>query len=251
MTPAGEALTGDALEVLWHDIECGDYPTDLPLWRELADAARGPVLDVGAGSGRVALDLAARGAEVTALDVDPALLRALDARARARGLDVATVCADAAEFSIDGARFALVIVPMQSLQLLDGAAARAGFLRCVRDVLASGGLLAVAIADALEGFDDEHTEPPLPDIRELDGVVYASRPVAVRDLGDRLAIDRIREVVDVAGRRTATGNTVELHRLDPGGLTAEAARAGFTAEPSRVVPQTEEYVSSTVVMLRG
>ena len=55
-------------DVLWHDIECGSYDLDLPLWRELADREGSPVLDVGAGTGRVALDLARRGHEVVALD---------------------------------------------------------------------------------------------------------------------------------------------------------------------------------------
>ena len=47
--------------VVWHDVECGRYDADLPLWRELAASARRPVLDVGAGTGRVALDLARAG----------------------------------------------------------------------------------------------------------------------------------------------------------------------------------------------
>ena len=55
-----------ASEVVWHELECGSYRADLPLWRELADqmassegSAR--VLDVGAGTGRVALELARAG----------------------------------------------------------------------------------------------------------------------------------------------------------------------------------------------
>jgi SAM-dependent methyltransferase len=251
MRTAAAAVTGDAALVLWHDLECGGYDIDLPLWRELADAARGPVLDVGAGTGRVAIDLAARGIEVTALDLEPALLRALGERARARGLDVGVVGADAADFTVPGARFHLVLVPMQTLQLLPGAAARAGFLRSVRGVLAPGGLVACALADALDAFDEEHTEPPLPDMREIGGVVYASRPVAVRDLGDRIAIDRIRETVDGAGRRVAVGNTVVLHALTAEGFSAEAAALGWHVEPPRSVAQTEEYVGSQVVVLRG
>ena len=49
--------TGDdaPAHVVWHDVECGGYDADLPLWRELAREAGGPVLDVGAGTGRVAL----------------------------------------------------------------------------------------------------------------------------------------------------------------------------------------------------
>lgn len=245
------AVTGDAALVLWHDLECGAYDVDLPLWRELADAARGPVLDVGAGTGRVALDLAAHGIEVTALDLDPALLDALVARGRALGLDVPVQAADASDFTIPGARFDLVVVPMQTVQLLAGAAARAGFLRSVRGVLAPGGRVAVALADALDAFDEDHTEPPLPDMRDVDGVVYASRPIAVRDLGDRIAIDRIRETVDGAGRRVAVGNTVVLHAVDAGAFAAEAQAQGWAVQQQRAVPQTEEYVGSQVVVLRG
>jgi len=51
---------------IWHDIECGAYTADLPLWEELA--AGGAVLDVGAGTGRVALRLARAGCAMTAVD---------------------------------------------------------------------------------------------------------------------------------------------------------------------------------------
>ena len=61
-------------DVIWHDVECGGYAADLPLWRELARAEAGPVLDVGAGAGRVALELARHGHDVTALDRDAVLL---------------------------------------------------------------------------------------------------------------------------------------------------------------------------------
>jgi SAM-dependent methyltransferase len=235
-------------DVLWHDIECGGYDLDLPLWRELADREGSPVLDVGAGTGRVALDLARRGHEVVALDRDPALLDAL--RERGAGLSVSAVAADARDFALER-RFTLVIVPMQTLQLLGGPAGRARFLRCARAHLATGGLLAVALADALDAFDEDHDQPPVPDLREVGGVVYASRPVAVRDLGDRAAIERVREVVARDGTRTVTGDVVELDRVDPDELAAEAGAFGLRAQAPRRIPATLEYVGSTVVMLRG
>ena len=46
---------------IWHDVECGAYEADLELWRELAREAPEGVLDVGAGTGRVALRLARAG----------------------------------------------------------------------------------------------------------------------------------------------------------------------------------------------
>jgi SAM-dependent methyltransferase len=68
-------------DVLWHDIECGGYDLDLPLWRELAGREGSPVLDVGAGTGRVALDLARRGHEVVAPRPQRGALEALRERA--------------------------------------------------------------------------------------------------------------------------------------------------------------------------
>jgi SAM-dependent methyltransferase len=234
--------------VVWHDVECGAYELDLPLWRELAHHEGSPVLDVGAGTGRVALDLARRGHEVVALDRDPDLLAAL--RVRAGDLPVSTVAADARELDL-GRRFPLIIVPMQTLQLLGGPEGRARFLAAARDHLSTGGLLAAALADALETFDEEHDQPPLPDMIEIDGVVYASRPVAVRDLGDRAAIDRVREIVTRDGTRTVSDDVIELDRVDVDELAAEAAVLGLRAEAPRRIAQTFEYVGSTVAMLRA
>jgi SAM-dependent methyltransferase len=237
-----------SLAVLWHDLECGGYAEDLALWRELAASAGGSVLDVGAGTGRVALDLARRGHEVVALDSDGELLDAL--RERAGDTPVDTVVADARDFTL-GRRFPLILVPMQTLQLLGGAEGRARFLARARGHLEPGGLLAAALADALEGFDADHDQPPLPDLREVGGVVYASRPVAVRDEGDRVAIERVREVVGRDGARAALGNVVRLDRLDAATLHAEARAHGLRALAPRHVPANSEYVGSTVAMLRG
>jgi SAM-dependent methyltransferase len=238
--------------VLWHDIECGSYAEDLPLWRELAatEAKGTPVLDVGAGTGRVALDLARHGHAVLAVDVDAELLAALDDRAAREALPVETAACDARALDL-GRTFRLILVPMQTLQLLEGAAGRARFFAAARRHLAPGGLLAAALADALEGYDEDHTELPLPDMREEAGIVYASRPVAVRDEGDRVAIERIRETVDPDGLRSAEGNVVRLDRVGAEEVAAEAAAHGLRALAPRSIDATDEYVGSTVVMLRG
>src|SRR3954452_9651924 len=94
------------LEALWHDLECGAYAEDLLLWRALAREAAGSVLDVGAGTGRETLDLAARGVAVVGLGIDAALLKATDHR-RAR-LPVETAVPDAPDFDLDR-RFSLIL----------------------------------------------------------------------------------------------------------------------------------------------
>jgi 2-polyprenyl-3-methyl-5-hydroxy-6-metoxy-1,4-benzoquinol methylase len=166
-----------AAEVVWHDAECGSYHADLPLWRELATAHGDPVLDVGAGTGRVTLDLAAYGYRVTALDRDAVLLAELARRAQDSPVEI--LHADARSFSTT-TRFKLVIVPMQTVQLLDSVEDRAAFMRVAAAHLSPGGRIAAALADPFEGFDDEHAYPPAPDVVRQNGVTYASQPVALR-----------------------------------------------------------------------
>jgi SAM-dependent methyltransferase len=236
------------LAALWHDLECGDYREDLPLWRALAAEAGGPVLDVGAGTGRVTLDLASAGVTVAALDIDAALLAAL-AR-RARGLPVETIVADARRFAL-GQRFSLVLVPMQTLQLLGGADDRAGFLRCALAHLEPGGLLAVALADALDCFDEEHVLPPPPQVRWVADVSYASRLLAVAEDGGRAALHRRREIAGPDAPPRVDDVVIRLDRLSADRLAAEAAALGFSVEAPRRVPETERYLGSTVALLRA
>jgi SAM-dependent methyltransferase len=235
--------------VIWHDVECGGYDADLTLWRDLAREAGGPVLDVGAGTGRVALRLAGEGLDVTALDRDAELLAVLEQRARAAGVEVETVRADAADFSLP-ARFALIAVPMQTLQLLPHEDARSGFFASARRALVPGGLVAAAIADELEPFE-EQSALPAPDVGEAGGLRYLSQPVAVRERPGAVRIERIRQVLAPDGSRTSEDDVIELRSLDAELLAAEAEPHGLRAEPPLEIPPTHEHVGSTVVMLRG
>jgi SAM-dependent methyltransferase len=233
--------------VVWHDVECGRYVADLPLWRALAAAEGGPVLDVGAGTGRVALELARAGHDVTALDLEPELLAALDERARAQGIAVATAAGDACALSL-GRSFALILVPMQTIQLLPD---RAAFLAAAREHLEPGGLLAIAISAELEAFSDSEGELPDADEGRVDAWRFASQPTAVRALASVTRIERVRRTFAPDGTVTEEPDTVELAHLDVDVLEAEARAAGLTPLPARDVPATDEHVGSEVVLLRA
>jgi SAM-dependent methyltransferase len=247
-------------EVIWHDLECGSYRADLPLWRELAQTQAGPILDVGAGTGRVALDLARAGGRVSALDLDPDLLAALNDRTG--DLQVETVCADARSFDLDRHDFALCLVPMQTLQLLAGSAARASFLRCARAHLRSGGLLACAIVTELESFDMTDGSPgPSPETARVGETLYVSQATSVQVLPRRIVIERERRIVaagagepsegNPTGDPAAERNVIELARVSRSELEREGSQAGLRPEPAREIAPTDEHVGSTVVMLRA
>jgi SAM-dependent methyltransferase len=236
------------LEAVWHDLECGGYGEDLPLWRALADEAGGRVLDVGAGTGRVTLDLARRGVEVVALDIAAPLLEAL--ACRAAGLAVETVLADARDFELDRP-VSLVVVPMQTLQLLGGPSGRAGFLRAALGQLEPGGLVVAALSDALDCFDSDRDVPPPPRTREILGVRYASQLLAVVDEGDHASILWRREIIGPQPRYQAREVVVRLDRVSPDEIVDEAVQIGFLIQPHMCVPETEEYLGATVVVLRA
>jgi SAM-dependent methyltransferase len=231
--------------VVWHDVECGSYAADLPLWEELAAAADGPVLDVGAGTGRVALHLARAGHDVTALDVDDELLAELRTRARAAGLHVRTVVADAADFDLAG--FALVAVPMQTIQLLDE---RAGFFASARRALVPGGLVALAVATELETFEGAGHLPD-PDVGQHGETRFVSQPTAVRAVPGATRIERLRQTIGPGDARSAAHDVIELAAVTVAELEAEGMAAGLRPEAARTIAPTLEHVGSEVVLLRG
>lgn len=245
--------------VVWHDLECGGYRADLPLWRELANRSRRPgthaaeVLDLGAGSGRVALDIARAGHRVTALDLDPLLLDAL--RDRAGDLPVRAVRGDARDFALGARGFDLCLVPMQTLQLLRGPRERRALFERAREHLRAGGLLACAIVRDVEEFDGRDGGPaPAPDRVEVGSALYTSRPVRVRRMGGRLRIERersIRRRGDATRPRRPELDVVELELVTPERLGRELRAVGLEPLPLREIPETSDHAGSEVVLARA
>jgi SAM-dependent methyltransferase len=229
---------------IWHDVECGAYRADLTLWEQLAEEADGPVLDLGCGTGRVALHLARRGHSVIALDVDHELVAALDERAD--GLPLQTLLADARDFELE-TDIALALAPMQLIQLLPGHADRLESLRCIGANLLPGGRVALAIVEALPAGADG--DPPLPDVREIDEWVYSSLPLDAAVDGEEIAIRRLRQTVSPAGVLSEEENAVRIRRLSAEQLEREGAEAGLLALARRQIPATDIHVGSSVVVL--
>ncbi len=155
--------------------------------------------------------------------------------------------ADAAQFSLQR-RFGLVLVPMQTLQLLPR---RDGFLACAHRALMPGGLLAIAITAALEGFDGEGAVLPDPDVGAHVGWRFASQPTAVRALPTATRIERVRRTYAPDGTVTEQDDAIELAHLSVEQLEAEGGAAGFVAEPARLIASTDEHVGAAVVLLRA
>jgi SAM-dependent methyltransferase len=234
-------VSGEA--VIWHDLECGGYRADLGYWLALARRHDGPVLDIGAGTGRVALALARAGKAVIALERDRAL--AAELRRRAAGLPLEVVRADACEFT-PGRAVSLAVVPMQTVHLLER---RDAFLRCARAALRNGGTLAVALLGA--GVEPFEVELP-PDEVALDGVRYESAPTALRRLeAGTVVIERRRSRHRADAGVCSELDRVTLHPCDAATLTREAAQAGFAPAGVDLIGPTHDHAGSEIVRLEA
>jgi SAM-dependent methyltransferase len=155
-----DAATAAALARLY-DLDLLDDPGDLDLYLALADRADGAILELAAGTGRLAIPLASAGHPVTAVDLDAAMLARARRRADAEGLAddrLRLVEADLLDLRLpDGGRFALAFIALNSLMLLADRSAQRRAIRTLAEHLGPGGIAVVDVwlpdAEDLGRFD--------------------------------------------------------------------------------------------------
>lgn len=244
----------------FHDAECAGYLADLPTWIALADTVGGPVWDLGAGTGRVSLPLAAAGHDVVAVDLEPDLLDELRRRAADQGVPVETVAADLRTLDdampADLTPAALVLVPMQTVQLLGGPDQRRAMFAAIAAIAAPDAELALSIVTEVESFDGRDAFPALlpPDVALLGGFRFESTPRAVLQeaVSDPIDMHRRRIVRDAEGHILGRPQDVviTLDAVTVADLVAEAESAGWSAGEVIEMAPTDEHAGSTLVLVR-
>lgn len=139
--PPGAALAG-ALARLYDLDLAEDSGDDVELYLALAERTGGPILELAAGTGRIVRPLVAAGYQVTAIDVDPAMLD----RLTALGLPgVTPIVADLATWRAPAPAFRLAILGLNALFLLAERHQQRAALESLAAALLPGGLAVVDI----------------------------------------------------------------------------------------------------------
>jgi SAM-dependent methyltransferase len=223
MLPPPDAATAAALARLY-DLDLVDDPGDLDLYLALAERAAGPVLELAAGTGRLAIPLAEAGHEVTAVDVDPAMLD----RARNRARDIAGadrvtfVEADLVGLRLPAAGgYRLAFIALNSLLVLGSRAAQRAALRTMSEHLAPGGLAVVDV-----------WLPDADDLARFDGRIMLEWPRLDPETG--AAVTKVASAL-----HDATASTVTLTTIFEEGPQGETARRWVRSDRLRLVTAGE------------
>jgi SAM-dependent methyltransferase len=220
VTPVSEALAR------LYDLDLADDPGDLDLYLALAGRTGGPILELGAGTGRLAVPLAVAGHRVTAVDLDPAMLVRARRRARDEGPAVVErlelVEADLLDLEPAGQPVhRLVFIGLNSLFLLGERDAQLGAFRAMARHLARGGL---AVADVWL--------PDADDLARFDGRLILEYVRTDPETGNLVT-------KTAAAEHDATTGTVELTTIFEEGLPGAAPARWVRRDRLRLVSPDE------------
>jgi SAM-dependent methyltransferase len=123
-----------------YDLEYGhDY--DLPFWLAVAGREGGPIVEWGAGTGRLVIPLAEAGLDVTAVEVSEAMVE----RGRDKSGAVEWIRGDMRSTEL-GRQYGLAICAFNSFLCLLNLEDALAFLRNAKEHLVPGGLLGIEVS---------------------------------------------------------------------------------------------------------
>ena len=145
----GRADIGTEIYDAWGELLNGDSG-DAEFYVEQARRWGGPVLDLGCGTGRIAIALAEKGFDVVGLDLSAPMLKIAERKRSLLADDVARrltfVEGDLTEFDL-GQTFPLIITPSRSFQFMLTSAAQRSALASMRRHLRPDGALVLDLFD--------------------------------------------------------------------------------------------------------
>jgi SAM-dependent methyltransferase len=148
-----------------YDLECDSYDEDQPFIEQWVQRLGNPLLDLGCGTGRMALRLTAQGYQVTGVDVVPEMIAHARQKAAERGLTVEWVVADGRTFQLQ-TQFSCIFMLMNVFQFFLTRQDQEALLARVREHLRLDGFFIFGVRNPYS--------PNLLEINRLEPHKYSS-----------------------------------------------------------------------------
>lgn len=204
---------------------------DVPFWRRVAAGARGRVLELGCGTGRVTIPLARAGVRLVGIDrSDPMLARAVARRSRARlARRLPLVRGDIRTLPFADASFGMVIAPYGILQSLVRERDLVATLEAVARVLRPGGRFGLDLVPDVPNWREYHKRIQLRG--RAAGGAHLTLVESVRQDRRRRLTTFEQCYIERRGRRTVQHSFELTFRTEPvERMTRRLEAAGFSIE---------------------
>src|SRR5438105_1779842 len=150
-------------EPAFYDLVFDQFVEDLPLWTRVAAEARGPVLDLACGTGRVLVPLLEAGIDADGIDLSSAMLARARFKATAKGFRPRLVAGDMRDFTMPR-RYARVISAFNAFAHAATSEDQLRTLRCVCEHLEPGGALVMHMSFPSPSYWQEPDDEPVKEI---------------------------------------------------------------------------------------
>ncbi|MFL6007821.1 MAG: class I SAM-dependent methyltransferase [Gaiellaceae bacterium] len=187
---------------------------DVPFYLEEARRSGGPVVELGVGTGRIAVPIACDGIRVIGVDSSPGMLEVCAEHAKLAGVELDLRLGDLRDPPVDE-RVPLVMIPFRSLLHLNTHDERRRGLRAVRRLLAPGGRFVFDVFT-----------PSREDIEETNGRWLEREP----EIFERADWDEAARTLTLSVRRGELASTMELAWLDAAEWRALLQSEGFVID---------------------
>lgn len=149
------------IDARYYDLITPAQADDVGLWLSYAGRTDRAVLEVGTGTGRIALALARAGHEVTAIDPSPAMLAVARRKAESDALDVTFIEGRAEDLALEQGHYGLAILPADVFLYCEDGEEQMALLRALGKSLHFNGLLAVDVPGPMMWLDAATNGQPL------------------------------------------------------------------------------------------
>ena len=191
----------DGSEVYWdgchYDADNISVQSDLPFYLKEAQKAKGPVLELACGTGRLTIPIAHSGVDITGVDISLPMLSKAREKSVKDGLNAVFIKADIRSFAVKK-KFKLIFIPFNSMQHLHDRVSLERFFNRVRAHLAPGGRFILDVFNPNPHY-------LVRDADELIPISHYKDPVTGRDIlvNESYSYDR--------AAQAAQGGEAEVH----------------------------------------